>query len=274
MAAANFGANVALVSAVGSDEYGSQLLTLLDSCRIDHTFVHQVEGTKTSLCEALVNSEGEVAFVWWRNEHEIKVTPADIQRAETVIEAADALLVTLEVPFETVTAAVQLAERRGVKVFLNPAPPLRAPGHVTRDLLQMVDVVIPNLLEAEMLLEGIGQSGDRNPTTLASRLAGFADIACITAAQYGCVVGTGDQVREHPGFWTRVVDTTGGSDAFIAGLVVGLLGGESLDDAIFRANAAGVLTVEQPGGSTAMPTAEALENFVTREKQRRRHASP
>jgi len=58
--------------------------------------------------------------------------------AERVIKEADGVLLQLEIPLETVQAAVKLARRYGVRVIVNPAPATQLPD----DLLKITDFAV------------------------------------------------------------------------------------------------------------------------------------
>ena len=48
--------------------------------------------------------------------------PVDIERAAEDLKTCDLILLQLEVPVETVYAAIAFGKRHGVKTLLNPAP--------------------------------------------------------------------------------------------------------------------------------------------------------
>ncbi|MEJ7474833.1 PfkB family carbohydrate kinase, partial [Staphylococcus saprophyticus] len=53
----------------------------------------------------------------------------------------------LEVPIPAITAAFKMARAHGVTTLLNPAPAKALPN----DLLQLIDIIVPNESEAETL---------------------------------------------------------------------------------------------------------------------------
>src|SRR6187431_717193 len=64
-----------------------------------------------------------------------RLTSDDVRAAAPTISGAKLLLVQLEVPLEAVRAAIQLARDAGLKVLLDPAPPIPLPD----DLLAQID---------------------------------------------------------------------------------------------------------------------------------------
>jgi 5-dehydro-2-deoxygluconokinase len=85
----------------------------------------------------------------------------------------------------------------------------------------------------------------------------------------GCVVldeaaestGKGQPVR---GFPVEVLNVLGAGDAFLAGLLAGLLDGQPLADAASMGNACGALVVSRHGCTPAMPSRVELEDYLAR----------
>src|SRR5699024_2967074 len=56
-----------------------------------------------------------------------EVTPTFIMEHESLIKDAKAILIQLEIPFETVQTSIDLAKKHDVLVFLDPAPARELP---------------------------------------------------------------------------------------------------------------------------------------------------
>jgi fructokinase len=72
-----------------------------------------------------------------------------------------------------------------------------------------------------------------------------------------------------PGFEVQPIDTTGAGDAFVAGLLKGLLEHPDADQDAVRleeicnyANAVGALTTTERGAIPALPTANQVAQFI------------
>jgi sugar/nucleoside kinase (ribokinase family) len=67
-------------------------------------------------------------------------------------------------------------------------------------------------------------------------------------------------------FDIEIVDTTGAGDGFDAGLIVGLVRGLSLEDAVKQGTAMASLVITKLGAMTALPSETELESFLKRYK--------
>ena len=78
--------------------------------------------------------------------------------------------------------------------------------------------------------------------------------------------------KERPvrGFPVEVLNVLGAGDAFLAGLLAGLLDGQPLADAASMGNACGALVVSRHGCTPAMPSRVELEDYLARAATLRR----
>jgi len=127
VAAARLGAQASLVGRVGQDGFANSLLENLAADDVDHTFVIQDREVATGVALIVVDDAGQNSIVVASGAN-MRLSPTDVQAAEAAIAGADALLLQLESPLETVIRAAQVACAHQVKVILNPAPARALPA--------------------------------------------------------------------------------------------------------------------------------------------------
>ncbi|RMG79393.1 MAG: ribokinase, partial [Chloroflexi bacterium] len=150
VAAARLGGEVHFIGKVGQDSFADIGWQLWREHGIQTAFVFVDEGAATGIASIFVQENGEnmIALAAGANG---RLSPADIDRAEDAIRAADVLLVQLEVPLETVQRALSVARKHGVTTILNPAPAQPLPT----EILALADYITPN--EGELRrLTGVG----------------------------------------------------------------------------------------------------------------------
>ena len=94
------------------------------------------------------------------------LTPNDLKRSAEAVEAADIILLQLEIPMQTVEAAAMMAYRLGKKVVLNPAPASK----LSAGLLETLYAITPNETEAEAI-SGIRITDERTAEEAARKIA-------------------------------------------------------------------------------------------------------
>ncbi len=81
------------------------------------------------------------------------------------------------------------------------------------------------------------------------------ELVCLTRGGDGCLVRTASKVIEEPGIPVNVVDTIGAGDAFTAGLVVGVLQGRLLGEAVRWANRLAARVASSKGATPSIDPA-------------------
>jgi ribokinase len=251
VAAARLGADVALVGATGNDAFGKQLRDGLAAEGIDLDHVAQLDDSASGTASITVaGGENQIIVVPAANA---RVTPAQVERAQSLIERAGAVLVQMEIPLETVEATLRLGHRLGVPVILNPAPAQQLPT----DWLQLARYVTPNQHELAILLgadphEDFRALMQRSPCPVV-----------LTCGGEGAWYREQGEPLHQPGFTVDVVDTTGAGDTFNAALAVFLH--EGLPEAVRKACAAAALSVTQLGAQGGMPLLTGVQALLAQQ---------
>ena len=231
------------IAKVGDDLFGRDTARRLKAEGIDaRLIVDKTAASGTALI--LVDRKGQncISVALGANG---TLSPEDVVPFASDIERADALLLQLETPLETVLWAARTAHAKGVHVILNPAPAAKLP----RELYACLDWITPNETEAE-LLTGV-KVADLASAQAAERVLkrrGVAHVA-ITLGAKGCYAAG----RIHPCVKVKAVDTVAAGDTFNGAFVVALAEGKSVDEAIAFAQAAAARAVTRPGAQSSVP---------------------
>jgi ribokinase len=224
VAAAAAGADVVMVASVGDDEAGEAYAARLRDRGIDTSAVRTSTTAPTGQAWITVDDEGENAIVVIPGAN-AEVGPDSLDALAGMGEG-DVLLLQLEVPLRTVSAAARLAHGRGARVVINAAPYAALP----HDVVALADPVVVNEHEALQLADG-----DAQPTSF-----------LVTFGAAGCS-WDGDRHDGIPVDAADVVDTTGAGDAFCGALAAALAEGADRGAAIRAASQAGADAVRHRG---------------------------
>jgi ribokinase len=258
VAAARAGARTAMIGRLGADRHGDEFTEMLAAEGIDTSQVRRDPHTGTGVGLPVVEPGGGNSIIIVPRANDA-VSPADVESATALIAASEVLLVQLELPLQTVVAALRVARAHGVTTILNPAPYLLLPDGIG----DLVDIVIPNEIEAEQLT-GLRCDDDKAPEIarrLREGLSGRA--AVLTMGGRGAVLATEDEITAIPAFRVEPVDTTGAGDAFCGAFAARVATGRSFGDAATYAAAAGALATTKEGAVPAMPHHHAIDLLLT-----------
>jgi ribokinase len=252
--AARHGATTAMVSLVGSDHFGRQLVGNLRSRGVDTTRVLTDEHAGSGMSVAIIDEQGDYGAVIVSGVNlllgtELPLTAAAFGRSSW-------LIIQNEVPNAANITAARIARRARARVLYNAAPArLYADG-----LSGLVDILVVNALEAESL-GGRTVDNLEDAAAVARSLLSYAPIVIVTAGSVGLVLATRDEqvyrLRSHA---VKVASTHGAGDCFIGALAARLSAGDPFPEALKYSNAAAALLVG--GASEGARGPEAVRNFL------------
>lgn len=252
VAAARLGAEVTFIGCIGQDVFASYALDMWREEGINTEFVIQDAELSTGVAPIFVDESGENSIVVVLGAN-LALDRQDVEAAAGAIAAADVLLAQLEIDYETVAYALQVAKRQGTRTILNPAPA----GKLPLETIRLADFLTPNETELEILSNGTGTSPEK---TAASLLAFEGQTIIVTLGAAGALAVSRAGTTPVPGYPVDAVDTTGAGDSFNGALAVALAEGKALVEAIQFANAAAALCVTRPGAAASMPARQEVED--------------
>lgn len=245
--AGNVAANVAALGgkpvvfgAVGDDEAGRRLKTLLADREIDAAGLVSEPGRVTPHKTRIVAHQHQLVRVDVEQPRPISAQSARLLARRFARRAAeiDALIisdylkgsVTTELAGEISTAARQ----RGIPVLVDPKP-----EHP--ETCEGATVATPNLHEAELMARTTLRDPEARQSAAPSLRAtlGCSALVITRGGDGMTLVDADGAVREIPSFPRPVYDVTGAGDTVIAVMALALAAGASLPDAASLANVAG-----------------------------------
>jgi ribokinase len=257
VASARLGAEVAMIGCVGSDAYGVQLRDALLVEGIDCQAVSRVDGSSgVALIVVDDSSQNAIVIVAGSNG---ELTPASLQAADAVLQAADVIVCQLEVPLETVGYALKRGRELGKTVILNPAP---ASGPLPAQWYASIDYLIPNESEATALSGVTVDSLDNAKLAAAQLIKAGAAKVIITLGAQGALFSDGNRFEHLAAPNVKAVDTTAAGDTFVGGFAAALAHGKSEAEAIRFGQVAAALSVTRAGAQPSIPTLHDVQGFV------------
>jgi ribokinase len=258
VAVAKLGYPVSMVGNVGSDAFASQLRDALNDSGVDTACVNAVEGP-SGVALITTGSRGQNSIVVVPGANGL-LSPAQLEKATSLLERAGFLLAQLEIPLETVDYLAQFAEKHNIPLMLDPAP-----AHdLSVSLIRRVSWITPNETETqELLTKAIATDNDY---AAADALLSYgAQNVLLKLGSRGCVIAQKNKPKERvPAFSVAAVDTTAAGDAFNAGFAVGLMRGSTVARSAVFASAVAAISVTRPGAQPSMPTGDEVDRFLER----------
>lgn len=237
VAAARTGASVAMIGAVGDDQFGAELRADLDSRRIDHSRLRVSHAAGTGMSVALFDETGDYRAVIVSGSN-LTLGVADIPEASFWSDTR-VLVLQNEVPDEANCLAASAAHASGALVILNAAParPLSA------ELAAMVDLLVVNAVEAATLAGSPEPGNLKEARSAALSLARSFPRVVVTAGAAGLAYAAGGEALLITAEPVMVISTHGAGDAFVGTLAAALAGGAPMSNALETASHAAAMLV-------------------------------
>jgi len=241
------GKNPALITKIGNDEKGKELITIFSGHGVCTDFFQVDHQHETGKVHATPNEHNEVVYdivkpvAWdyinWDDSFIDLITNANYF-------VFGSLAARNEVSKNTLFRLLEIARNKVLDINL------RAPHYnrrIVEELLQKADFLKLNLAEQELITGWIS-----NYKTIEDRIKSITDKFKIskivaTMGSDGAKLFMDGNIITHEGFKVEVVDTVGSGDAFLAGLLSKMLDKATNEEALEFASGIGAFIATQRG---------------------------
>ena len=254
--ASALGAEARVVSRVGRDEAGRELIRRLEQLGVPTDCVEEDTAAPTGTVSVEIAADGQPQFTIHENVAWDRITGEDTGRR--AVAGADAVC------FGTLAQRSETS-RRTIRALLKtmPAESLRIldvnlrqhfySREVIEESLALANVLKVNETELPRLAGMFQLPGDER-----AQIAGLARrfnlrLVAYTRGGRGSLLHSEGRWSEHPGVPVKVVDTIGAGDSFTSALALGLLAGWPLDEVNQRASEVAAYVCSQPGATPELP---------------------
>jgi sugar/nucleoside kinase (ribokinase family) len=253
---AKLGARTVSVGAIGTDDLGDVLVTMLQRLGVETDQLARKEGVQTSATVLPIRPNGD--------------------RPALHVIGANASFTRDDVPWDVIEQAESL--HLGAPEFMHELAPeilgfCREHGvRTSADVLadgwpELLDMIAPALENVDWFLPNDDQAmkltGADDPEAAGRALVERGVGGCaITCGAAGSVILTADGAERVPAFQIEVVDTTGCGDAFSAGFMRGLSLGRSPADSARLGSACASLVAQGLGSDAGEFDLDAADRFA------------
>ena len=235
---ARLGANTMFIGCVGMDSFGQQILRNLVDEGINVSFVAETEDCPTGTAYVTA-AQGVNAIV---------VVPASnyclsinhVLEAEKIFSTTDLVMLQLEIPMETVEAAMGLAVKNDKKVGIYASPAKR----LSREVIQNATFIVAKSNELSTIF------GDEPREEI---LRNYANKLFVRDDTNSTTYFNGSEMKYFRNDHDSVLHKMGMGDAFTAGFAVALCHGNSVADCVEFGNNVSLKVAKNRGSQSGLP---------------------
>jgi ribokinase len=219
---ARLGAKVRLVSPLGSDQTGAEILEFLRAEGVDTGYLETRRDSKSPQTVVLAFKNGSYLHIGWKNEHEVRMSNEFLRSTafQEAIETASVVLLTLEPPRDTIGTVLDVFSRsRRCPLIVTASPPIEGPP-LSGSELRLIDYLVATDWELQYMLEDAGDDDDAlSAQDIVQRLllAGVGTV-CVVGPNQCRVYGGPDDFVQPPPAAVITTDQSASKDAFVAAL--------------------------------------------------------
>lgn len=266
VAGRRLGLDALLVAAIGDDPPARELVEYMRREGLSTALLKETPGAANPRALVLVERTGQARYLGWMNELDVSLSREDFRAppVRDAMAAADAVLVTLEPPMETIKWALSVAARQPQKplVLLQASPSREAPQQLYR-LLRGVDYLVGREGELRRLLSD--PDGPDTIDDLARSLLALGVGAVCIVESFGCKIRSSVLSQDIEGPPVPLDDAPGVREAFSAALIRKLIqegAGRSREEALNWAIAAMAANPTLDEIADSMPNLEEVERTL------------
>ncbi|MBD2755885.1 carbohydrate kinase family protein [Spirosoma validum] len=259
----NFGINAQMISRVGTDDLGRELIQFLEQKGLPLDLVQIGQSHLTGVAKANVSDTNEVTYkivqpVAWDYIHLEPNLIDAVQNSDLFVYGS--LAARSQMTHETLTALLAVARRKVFDVNL------RAPHYertTVEELLHQADIAKLNEHELVELSDWYGHENELRQAMEKLRERYSLETLCVTLGEKGAALLDKTGFVQQAGFPVDVEDTIGSGDAFLAAFLYKTLQGATPQNTLEFACATGAYVATQRGATPTF-TAETIVEKILR----------
>ncbi|MGI2264828.1 PfkB family carbohydrate kinase [Staphylococcus cohnii] len=247
--------NVTFISAIGNDNYGEKVLEFIKLSGVEIQNITIKEEIGTGLFIVILDKNGENTMIGTlgANNH---LSVKDVKKGFKNTKATYFLL-QLETSISSIKTALQICDKKGIKVVLDPAPV----DGIKEDFIQYADIITPNQKEAQVI------SGIKVKDTCSAKKAAKiihekgANTVILKLGNKGSLIYDNNNFTFVDAYNVKTINTVGAGDVFVAALTSYISSENNIVESVMYATAAAAIKVSKLETQKSIPTHDEIVEF-------------
>ncbi|MBQ3854031.1 MAG: ribokinase [Anaerovibrio sp.] len=257
VAAGKLGAHVMMVTVIGDDLFGEKSMDNFMDNNIDTEYVWTATGVASGVATILVDSTSQNRILIHKGANAC-LTPEVIDEAADALRECGLIVLQLEIPLETVYAAIDFGVANGIPVLLNPAP---ATKELSMEKACLCDFFVPNETELAILTGMPTGTEDEIKKAAMSLVNRGLKNVIVTMGSKGSMWVSKNDFLVIPAKTVDAVDTTGAGDSFIGCFVENYSRTGSIPEAMKEASLYASFSVTRKGTQDSYLTRDEFDKL-------------
>ena len=257
VACARAGENVKIITRLGNDETGKEILKNLKNNKVDTSCVELIENLSNDIGNIRVSVEGD-NYITRQTGASESFTEDMIEKYADIIKGAKMVIAQMKIPKNVSKKLVDFCFKNNIPIVLTPCKPekLDYANKEDKAFLDKLTYITCNEKEAQIIFK----------SNNLGYIAGlYPDKIIITRGKNGLIFNDGKYTVEYSAIDVeKVIDTTGAGDTLCGNFVASIQSGKSFNDSIFIGMAAATLKILKKSAQAGMPYKKELNEFLNK----------
>jgi len=255
VAASRAGAKTTIITRIGNDEIGKNILENLKFNMVDTSNVEMVEGLENDYSNIKIKLKDKDNEIERFGEAIASFYPDMIDKYRDVLLNSKIIVSQLKAPKEVIERLIDFCHNNGKFLILTPCRPqkLSITDPKNKELLDKINLITCNRKECETIF---------NTNDIESCIKQYPNKLIVTLGEEGLMYYNGSRIIKMPSINVKVLDTVGAGDTFNGNLAAFLSNGMDLQHAIRKAMYASAMKIKVKTAQLGMPYIEDLEEFI------------
>lgn len=255
VAAARAGAKVTIITRVGKDAIGKEIVDNLAYNGINTSNVEIVENLTNDCCDIFINIKDKDNEIKRFNGAIDSFTEDMVDKYADVLLASNIIVCQLKVPKQVTKRLINFCYENNKMLILTPCRPdrLSIDEEENRELIEKISIITANQKECETIFK---------TDNIESCIEKYPNKLIVTLGDNGLMYHNGKRIVRMPAIPVDVVDTTGAGDTLNGNLAYFLSTGLDFAHSLRRAMYASAVKLQKKGAQDGMPYKEELNDFI------------
>ena len=255
VAASRAGAKTTIITKIGKDDIGRNILENLKFNMIDTSHVEMVEELKNDYSNIKINLKDKDNEIERFGGAIDSFTPDIVDRYSDVLLDSKIIECQLKVPKEVTERLINFCYENDKILILTPCRPqkLCITDPKNKELIDKISIITCNRKECQTIF---------NNEDIEACVKQYPNKLIVTLGEEGVIYYNGSRIIKMPTINVKVVDTVGAGDTFNGNLAAFLSKGIDLQHAIRKAMYASTMKIKVKTAQSGMPYIEDLEEFI------------
>ncbi len=262
----SLGQNGIIVSRVGSDPLGKEILDSIEDLDLDSTYIQSDHYYPTGTVDVKLDGTGQPSYIINKNvAWDFLVLNNSLK--ELAVNADAVCFGTVAQRSlkseDTISKFLKLTGNSTIKIFDINLRQNFYSDRIIRKLLENTTILKINSHELKILKDLLGHSNEDSEINLCKKIIHEynLELLCLTKGDRGSLIINKSNHFIHEGYKVEVADTVGAGDAFAAAMIVQYLKGKTLKEISNTANKLGSW-VSSKNGATPVLNEKILKNIL------------